>query len=118
MILPNVCAEPVNAHLAVRVHRRVEVRTASAALDGRRLTMLFYFRNGGDAYREQRWRSQSFVDGILMDANAYEGFRYLTEGEMRPGFSYGIKYQTRSATAPAAAPRRRPPLRPSPSGHG
>jgi len=41
-----------------------------------------------------------------MDANAYKGFRYLTEGEMKPGFSYGIKYRTRSATAPAAARRR------------
>src|SRR5262252_1741114 len=61
---------------------------------------------------------QSFVNGIVMDANAYEGFRYQTEGEIEPGFSYGIKYQIRSATAPAAAPRRRPPLRPSPSGYG
>ena len=77
----------------------------------------FYFRNSGNAYREQRRAVQSFVDGILMDANAYKGFRYLTEGEMKPGFSYGIKYRTRSATAPAAA-RRRLPSRPLPSGYG
>src|SRR5215831_836066 len=35
----------------------------------------FYFRNSGDAYREHRRVIQSFVDGILMDANGYKDFR-------------------------------------------
>ena len=53
----------------------------------------FFLLNSGDDYKQGREVLASFIEGVLHDANKYKGFRYLTQAEMKPGFSYGVEHR-------------------------
>lgn len=56
-----------------------------------------YFVNSGDQFAAKREAIQDFVSSVLMDVDAYKGFRYLTQTDVKPGFSFGIIFDESEA---------------------
>jgi hypothetical protein len=48
------------------------------------------FRESKHDYAMQRRALQCFVENLLMQHNAYKGFRYLSESDVPPSNSFGI----------------------------
>jgi hypothetical protein len=51
-----------------------------------------FLANSADEQSEQRIGVQGLVAGLLMDAGAYCGFRYLGKADVLPGKTFGITH--------------------------
>ena len=56
-------------------------------------------RDSDNKCREGRLMLQTFTSALLMGANAYRGFSYLTEEQVAPGKSFGIVFDESEARA-------------------
>lgn len=62
------------------------------------------FRNSADDFATHRRAIQHFVGHLLMQANAYKGFRYLEAKDVEPGHSIGLIRNAEQAAGPHTFP--------------